>query len=64
MKIILAFNLITQNDFIEHNNKNNPIVPYYQKHRIRANSCPRNLLFYYNYIKYESDDGIIFQIKK
>ena len=61
---VLAFNLITQNDFIEHNNKNNPIVPYYQKHRIRSNSNPTNLLFYYNYIKYESDDGIIFSNKK
>ena len=57
---VLTFNLITQNDFIEHNNKNNPIVPFYQKHRIRSNSNPTNLLFYYNYIKYESDDGIVF----
>ena len=61
---ILDFNLITQNDFIEHNNKNNPIIPYFQKHRIRSNSNPTNLLFYYNYIKYESDDGIIFSNKK
>ena len=35
---LLGFNLITQNDFIEHKNKKNPIVPYYQKHSISSNA--------------------------
>ena len=61
---LLLFNLITQNDFLEHNNKDNPIVPYYQKHRIRTSNRPTNLIFYYNYIKYDSDDGFIFSNKK
>ena len=60
---ILAFNLVTQNDFIEHKNKKNPIVPYYQKHRIITDNKFTNLIFYYNYIKYESDDGFIFSNK-
>ena len=55
--------MITQNDFIEHKNKKNPIVPYYQKHRITSQNQATHLIYYYNYIKYESDDGFIFSNK-
>ena len=61
---ILVFSLITQNDLIEHNNRTNPLVPYYQKHRIMSSDKPVNLIFDYNYIKYETDDGFIFPNKK
>ena len=61
---ILVFNLITQNDLIEHNNRTNPLVPYYQKHRIMSSDKPVNLIFDYNYIKYETDDGFIYSNKK
>ena len=61
---ILLFDLITQNDVIEHRNRINPLVPYYQKHRILTFSEPANLVINYNYIKYETDDGFIFPNKK
>ena len=63
-KYILLFDLITQNDFIEHRNRINPLAPYYQKHRILTFSRPANLVINYNYIKYETDDGYIFSNKK
>ena len=59
----LIFHLVTENDFIEHTNKDNPIVPYYQHHKINSYK-QENLELYYNYIKYESDDGFIFSNKK
>ena len=61
---ILLFDFITQNDFIENRNRKNPLVPYYQKHRILTLSRPANLVINYNYIKYETDDGFIFSNKK
>ena len=61
---LLIFTLITQNDFIEHNNKINPISPNYQRHQIISHNKPVNLEFNYNYIKYETDDGYIFSNKK
>ena len=61
---ILLFDFITQNDFIENRNRKNPLVPYYQKHRILTLSRPANLVINYNYIKYETDDGYIFSNKK
>ena len=63
-KYIIEFKLITQNDLIEHKNRKNPIIPYYQKNSIRSQDNPINLVFYYNYIKYETDDGYIFPNKK
>ena len=61
---ILIFRLVTQNDFLEHNNRDNPIVPFYQKHLIVSMNTKTNLQYYYNYIKYESDEGFIFSDKK
>ena len=60
---ILFFDLITQNDFIEHRNRMNPLVPYYQR-QILTLHRPSNLVINYNYIKYETDDGYIFSNKK
>ena len=57
---LLIFTLITQNDFIEHNNKINPISPNYQRHQIISHNKPVNLEFNHNFIKYETDDGYIF----
>ena len=64
MRKLLLFDFITQNDFIENRNRKNPLVPYYQKHRILTLSRPANLVINYNYIKYETDDGFIFSNKK
>ena len=61
---LLVFRLVTQNDFLEHNNRDNPIVPFYQKHIITSMNAQTNLQYYYNYIKYESDEGFIFSDKK
>ena len=40
--------------------KDQMILWYYQKNSIRSQDNPINLVFYYNYIKYETDDGYIF----
>ena len=60
----LIFYLVTQNDFLEHNNRDNPISPFYQKHIITSMNTKTILQYYYNYIKYESDEGFIFSDKK
>ena len=60
----LFFKLITQNDLIDHSNKDNPIVPHYQVHNIYLDDVDKLYLVYnYQYIKYESDNGIIFSNK-
>ena len=64
MRRLSVFRLVTQNDFLEHNNRDNPIVPFYQKHLIASMNTKTNLQYYYNYIKYESDEGFIFSDKK
>ena len=61
---ILNLKLVTENDFIDHSKKNNPIVPYYQKDEyIVVLNDETSIDYYYQYIKYESDDGIIFNDK-
>ena len=60
----LTFSLVTQNDFIDHVNKDNPIVPYYQVNNILLENTKNLYLIYdYQYIKYESDNGIFFNDK-
>ena len=57
----LSFNLVTQNDLIAHNKKDNPIIPYYKRNLYDLNKDKKRFLNYnYQYIKYESDDGIFF----
>ena len=61
---ILNFELITQNDIIDHN-KDNPFIPYYKRSEYVLKKGKQKLLVYnYQYIKYESDDGFIFSKKK
>ena len=62
----LNLKFVIENDFIDHTKKDNPIVPYYQKYVLaRSNEIEvENLVFNYQYIKYESDNGIIFNDKK
>ena len=62
---LLVFTIVTQNDLLEHNNKYNPISPFYQKQIITSyKNLKTKLLFNYNYIKYETDNGFIFSKKK
>ena len=61
---ILNLRLITENDFIDHTKKDNPIVPYYQKNEYYAfRNDETNIEYNYQYIKYESDNGIFFNDK-
>ena len=61
---ILNLKLVTENDFIDHTKKDNPIVPYYQKNEYYVlRNDETNIDYNYQYIKYESDDGIIFSNK-
>ena len=62
---LLMFELITQNDFINHTRRDNPIIPYYKRRRYLLDEYDRKILTYhYQYIKYEYDDGFIFNNKK
>ena len=58
---LLKFILITENDFIDHTKKDNPIVPYYQNDiNLLLEDSDTNIEYNYQYIKYESDNGIVF----
>ena len=60
-KFDLVFQLVTQNDLIDHSNKDNPIVPHYQMNNIMAQGLDRLYLTYnFQFIKYTTDNGIIF----
>ena len=60
-KFDLVFQLVTQNDLIDHSNKDNPIVPHYQMNNIMAEGLDRLYLTYnFQFIKYTTDNGIIF----
>ena len=58
------FNLkfVVENDFINHTKKDNPIIHYYQRYDLLLDK-EQTLVFNYQYIKYESDNGIIFNNK-
>ena len=60
-KFDLIFQLVTQNDLIDHTNKNNPIIPHYQLNNIMVENTEKIYLVYnFQFIKYETDNGIIF----
>ena len=60
-KFDLNFTLVTQNDFIDHENRYNPIIPYYQVNNMHLeNSSNLYLVYDYQFIKYESENGVIF----
>ena len=62
---LLNFKLITENDFIDQSRSDTPIIPYYKRSEYRLNENGRKMLTYnYQYIKYEYDDGFIFNNKK
>ena len=64
-EFMLNVKLITQNDFIDHNKKENPIIPYYKRNEYHLNQNEKKILTYhFQYIKYESDNGFIFNNKK
>ena len=55
--------LITENDIIDHNNKNKPIIPssyYYKSHRFWSFYF-LNIEYNFEFIKYENDNGYFFQ---
>ena len=59
----LYLKIITENDIIDHNNKENPIIPYYyyDEYNIYNISNGVSLKYDFQYIKYESDTGIFFK---
>jgi len=60
-KFTILFQLVTQNDLIDHTNKDNPVVPHYQYNYIAVENIDKAYFVYnYQYIKYETDNGIIF----
>ena len=61
---LTAFILVTENDIIDHTKKDNPIVPFYQKNDFSILNEEKKIIYNYQYIKYESDNGIIFNDKK
>ena len=59
---LFSLHIVTENDIINHNNKNKPITPNY-RYDIIVNKGETKLLFLdynFQYIKYESDNGIFF----
>ena len=59
----ILFYLITENDFIDHTKKDNPIVPDYKVSGFVLENEKIDLVYNYQYIKYESDNGYIFTNK-
>ena len=59
----LTLKIVTENDIIDHNNKENPIIPYYYYDEINIYNFSYIATFKYNfqYIKYESDTGFFFK---
>jgi len=59
----LYLKIITENDIIDHNNKENPIIPYYyyDEYNIYNISDGISLKYDFQYIKYESDTGTFFK---
>ena len=58
-----SLKIVTENDIIDHNNKENPIIPYYYYDTINIYNISEAITLKYDfqYIKYESDTGIFFE---
>ena len=58
-----SLNIITENDIIDHKNKKNPIKPYYHYDEINIYNVSEvaAIKLDFQYIKYDSDDGIFFE---
>ena len=61
-----SLKIVTENDIIDHNNKENPIIPYYYSETIFIYNISEviSLKYDFQYIKYESDTGIFFKNSK
>ena len=61
-----SIKILTENDIIDHNNKKNPIIPYYYYNSFAIFNISRiiSLKYDYQYIKYESDTGIFLENSK
>ena len=55
--------IVTENDLIDHNNKDNPITSFFIYHISTSFSSSEYTKIYYDfqYIKYESDDGLFYK---
>ena len=55
--------IVSENDIIEHNTKENPIIPYYYYNSFFIFNYSQIVSFKYDfqYIKYETDTGIFFE---
>ena len=61
-----SLKIVTENDIIDHNNKENPIIPYYYSEIIFIYNISEviSLKYDFQYIRYESDTGIFFKNSK
>jgi len=61
-----SLKIVTENDIIDHNNKENPIIPYIYSDTIFTYNISEviTLKYDYQYIKYESDTGIFLKNSK
>ena len=61
-----SLTIVTENDIIDHNNKENPIIPYYYSETIFIYNISEvvSLKYGFQYIKYESDTGIFLKIQR
>ena len=55
--------IVTENDMINHNNKSEPFIPFYNIKNIEINNLVNriDILYNFQYVKYDSDNGIFFQ---
>ena len=55
--------IVSENDFIDHNNKGNPYINSYNKQRVYYNDNIEflDIEYNFNYIKYDMDNGIFYQ---
>jgi hypothetical protein len=62
----ILIKIIAENDIIDHNNKENPIIPYYyyNSYIILNVSQTVSLKYDFQYIKYESDTGFFLENSK
>ena len=58
-----SIKIITENDIISHNNKENPIISYYYYDTVYFYNISEifSIKYDFQYIKYESDTGILFE---
>jgi len=55
-----TLSILTENDIINNNDKNNPIVPFYHFNEKSFLNNMVEIYYNYQYIKFDSDEGIFF----